>query len=83
MTLGDLGLITYELRWVARMGRASYVNNYFVHKINTDQNSGNCGFVYEVGDNDFKYPGPNYIYLASDTRILNSPEYLRFFWTCL
>lgn len=83
MNLGDLGDITYELRWVARMGRASYVNNYFVHKINADQNSGRCGFVYEVGDNDFKYPGPNYIYLASDTRILNSPEYLRFFWTCL
>ena len=83
MTLGDLGNITYDLRYVSSMGRGYYVHNYFVQRINTDTNIGRCGFVYDVGDNDFKYPGPNYIYLASDHRILTSPEYLRFFWTCL
>jgi len=83
MTLGDLGNITYDLRYVTVMGRGSYVHNYFVQRINSDTNVGRCGFVYEVGDDDFKYPGPNFIYLASDHRILTSPEYLRFFWTCL
>ena len=83
MTLGDLGNITYEIYWVSSMGRGYYVRNYFVYRIDTDTNFGRCGFVYEVGDNDFKYPGPNFIYLGSDQRILTSPEYLRFFWTCL
>lgn len=83
MTLGDLGYITYELNWIESLRGAFYVHSYFVEKINTDQTTGRCGFLYEVGDNDFKYPGPNYIFLASDERILNSPEHLRFFWDCL
>ncbi|MHA1932860.1 MAG: hypothetical protein ACW96X_09990, partial [Promethearchaeota archaeon] len=83
MTLGDLGYITYDLRYISAMGRGSYVHNYFVQRINADTNVGRCGFVYDIGDEDFKYPGPNFIYLGSDQRILTSPEYLRFFWTCL
>ncbi|MHA2038679.1 MAG: cytochrome b/b6 domain-containing protein [Promethearchaeota archaeon] len=83
MTLGDLGEFTYEILFYASMGQGTYVRNYFVYRINGDRNAGRCGFVYEVGDNDFKYPGPNYVFLASDHRILTSPEYLRFFWTCL
>jgi hypothetical protein len=83
MTLGDLGNITYSLRYIYSMGRGTYVRNYFVQKINNDENVGRCGFVYDVGDEDFKYIGLNFIFLASDARILKSPEYLRFFWTCL
>lgn len=83
MTLGDLGHITYELKWIKSFSRARYVYSYFVNKINSDEAIGRCGFVYEVGDADFEYPGPNYIYLAADERILTSPEYLRFFWDCL
>lgn len=83
MTLGDLGNITYELTWYESLGSAGYVYNYFVSKINTEQTVGRCGFVYEVGDEDFISPGPNYIYLAADARILTSPEYLLFFWACL
>lgn len=83
MTLGDLGYITYELNWIESLRGAIYVHSYFVEKINTDQTTGRCGFLYEVGDNDFKYPCPNYLFLASDERILNSPEHLRFFWDCL
>jgi len=83
MTLGDLGYISYELKWVSSLGRASYVHSYFVERINSDQTIGRCGFIYEVGDLDFIYPGPNYIYMGADERVLNSPEYLRFFWACL
>ena len=83
MSLGDLGYITYELSWFDVLGSARYVHNYFVSRINTDETVGRCGFLYEIGDEDFKYPGPNYIFLAADVRILTSPEYLRFFWDCL
>ncbi len=83
MSLGDLGHITYELNWYESFRGAYYVHSYFVEKINDDETIGRCGFLYEVGDNDFKYPGPNYIFLASDERVIISPEYLRFFWDCL
>ncbi len=83
MTLGDLGYISYELNWITSLGQASYVHSYFVERINSSQTTGRCGFIYEVGDLDFIYPGPNYIYMGSDERVLNSPEYLRFFWACL
>ena len=83
MSLGDLGDITYELNWYESFRGSFYVHSYFVEKINADETIGRCGFLYEVGDNDFKTPGPNYIFLASDERVLISPEYLRFFWDCL
>ena len=82
-SLGDLGDITYELNWYESFRGSFYVHSYFVEKINADETIGRCGFLYEVGDNDFKTPGPNYIFLASDERVLISPEYLRFFWDCL
>jgi len=83
MSLSDLGHITYELNWYESFRGAYYVHSYFVEKINADETAGRCGFLYEVGDNDFKYPGANYIFLASDERAIISPEYLRFFWDCL
>jgi len=83
MSLGDSGNITYVLEWIWAMGRASYVHSYFVDQINSDKASGRCGFLYDVGDNDFKNAGPNFIFLSSDERILTSPEYLRFSWGCL
>ena len=75
LTLGELGEITLELRWVGRMGSASYVHSYFVSKINSDQNSGRCGFLYSVSD--------SFIFLSADERILTSPESVSFFWGCL
>jgi hypothetical protein len=83
ISLGDSGNITYVLEWFETLGRASYVHSYFVDQINADKTIGRCGFLYEIGDNDFKYPGPNYIFLSSDERIITSPEYLRFFYSCL
>jgi len=83
MTLGDLGAITYQLEWITSLRGASYVHSYFVDQINSDKTVGRCGFLYEVGDNDFKDLGINYIYIASDERILTSPEYLWIYWGCL
>jgi len=75
MTLGDLGNITYELTWFESFRGASYVHSYFVSKINADETSGRCGFLYEVSG--------SYIFLSADERILTSPESVRFFWGCL
>ena len=75
MTLGDLGNITYELTWFDSFRGASYVHSYFVSKINTDETSGRCGFLYEVSD--------SYIWLSADERILTSPESVRWFWGCI
>jgi len=75
MTLGDLGNITYELTWFESFRAASYVHSYFVNKINTDETSGRCGFLYELNN--------SYIFLSADERIIISPESVRFFWGCL
>ena len=73
-TLGDLGNITYELDWISKLGR-HYVNSYFVVRINTDESTGRCGFLYVVG---------NYFdWLSADERILTSPESVTFYWGCL
>ncbi|MHA1985492.1 MAG: cytochrome b/b6 domain-containing protein [Promethearchaeota archaeon] len=82
MSLGDSGNISYVLEWIESLRGAFYVHSYFVDQINADKTVGRCGFLYEIGDNDFKN-GPNYIFLASDERILTSPEYLLFFYGCL
>jgi len=75
MTLGDLGFITYELKYVGRMGSSSYVHSYFVDKINSDEATGRCGFVYDVSK--------SFIFLSADERILTSPESVNFYWGCL
>jgi hypothetical protein len=74
MTLGDLGNITYELTWIDNLG-SSYVHSYFVSKINNDETTGRCGFLYIVSG--------SFIFLSADERILTSPESVDFFWGCL
>lgn len=83
MTLGDLGLITYELQWYFFMGNARVVQNYWVDSINNDTSHGTCGFVYDTGS--LKYYGfaGNHIHLPSDVNVLNSPDYMRWFWICI
>jgi len=75
MTLGTLGNITYELKWIAHFSSASYVHSYFVNKINDDEAAGRCGFLYAVSN--------SFIWLSADERILTSPESVTFFWGCL
>lgn len=81
MSLGDRGLITYELKWYEKIGSADPVLNYWVEGINDDIAYGSCGFVYETGSEDTHYR--NHIHIPSDQRILVSPDYEEWFWICL
>jgi len=82
MSLGDQGLITYELNWYETIGSA-VVKNYYVDGINTDLAFARCGFVYEVGDLDFDGFSGNHIHIPSDIRIITSPDYEEWFWICI
>ena len=81
MSLGDQGKIEYELGWYESIGTADIVKSYWVDDIDGDKTRGRCGFVYEAGSLEFPFAG--HIHLPSDARILNSPEYVEFFWICL
>jgi hypothetical protein len=83
LSLAYQGKITYELQWYDYIGTARIVRSYWVEAINEDKAVGYCGFVYEAGSKNYRGVQGNHIHLPSDTRILNSPEYLEFFWICL
>ena len=83
MSLGDEELISYKLNWYESIGRARVVKDYWVDKINGDSAAGRCGFVYEAGSKRYSGFRGNHIHLPSDTRPLNSPEYVEFFWICI
>ncbi len=82
MSLGDRGLISYELEWYEDIGTAE-VKNYFVDKINEDESHGRCGFVYETGSYTYDGFRGNHIHIPSDIRVINSPEYAEWFWICI
>ena len=82
-TLGEVKLIDYELKWYEEIGTARIVKNYWVESINGDTHSGRCGFVYEAGDTRFTGFSGNHIHLPSDIRVINSPEYIHYFWICI
>lgn len=83
LSLADQGELTYELNWYDSIGQASVVRSYWVDTIDNDTSEGYCGFVYEAGSTNYYGIDGNHIHLPSDTRILNSPEYVAFFWICL
>jgi hypothetical protein len=83
LSLADQGELTYELNWYDSIGQASVVRSYWVDAIDDDTAEGYCGFVYESGSTNYRGIHGNHIHLPSDTRILNSPEYLMYFWICL
>jgi hypothetical protein len=83
LSLADQGKLTYELNWYDSIGQASVVRSYWVDTIDNDTTEGYCGFVYESGSTNFYGVDGNHIHIPSDTRILNSPEYVAFFWICL
>jgi len=80
LSLGDQGEITYELQWYDSIGTASIVRSYWVNAINEDEAYGRSGFVYETGSLLYQFSKGNHIHLPSDARILNSPEYVKYFW---
>lgn len=83
LSLGDAGLITYDLQWYESIGTAGVVKSYWVERINEDQARGRCGFVYEAGNERFRFFLGNHNHIPSDTRIINSPNYLEYFWICI
>ncbi len=80
LSLADQGKISYDLRWYAEIAN-SEVKDYYVDRINEDEAYGRCGFVYECGEKRFGFK--NHIHLPSDIRVLNSPEYMEWFWICI
>jgi hypothetical protein len=78
LSLGDQGKLTYDLQWYDSIGSAGFVRSYRVERINDDQASGYCGFVYEAGATRFEFS--NHIHIPSDFRLINSPEYAKWSW---
>jgi hypothetical protein len=83
LSLEDQKEISCELQWYESIGSAGIVKNYWVEAINNDKASGRCGYVYEAGSTQFQFFSGNHIHLPSDTRVLNSPEYVEYFWICI
>ena len=83
LSLGDNGELSYELQWYDSIGYAEVVRSYWIDGINDDKSFGRCGFVYESGS--LKYSGfrGNHIHIPSDIRIIDSPEYMEWYWICI
>jgi hypothetical protein len=83
LSLEDQEKISCELQYYESIGTAGIVKSYWVEAINEDVASGRCGYVYEAGSTQFRFSSGNHIHLPSDTRVLNSPEYVEYFWICI
>ncbi len=83
LSLGEAGLISYDLQWHESIGSAGLVKSYWVERINEDQSAGRCGFVYEAGADSFRLFKGNHNHIPSDIRVINSPAYLEYFWICI
>lgn len=81
LSLADQEKITAELQYYESIGTAGLVKSYWVEAINRDKAYGRCGFVYEAGSTQIL--SGNHIHLPSDTRVLNSPDYVEYFWICI
>lgn len=83
LSLADQGMIAYGLTWYDSIGKADIVKTYYVEVINEWKAYDTCGFVYDAGSEKyFRFRG-NHIHIPSDTRVINSPEYVLYFWICL
>jgi len=82
LSLGDQGLITYQLKWYETIGMDE-IKSYWVEGINADIAYARCGYVYEAGDYDFQDRKGNHIHIPSDFRIITSPQYEKWFWICI
>lgn len=83
LSLQEQNKITSELQWYESIGSAGTVKSYWVESIDKDRAYGSCGYVFEAGSTQFPFFSGNHIHLPSDTRVLNSPEYVRYFWICI
>lgn len=85
LSLAEQAKISYGLRWYATIGN-SEIKSFYVDRINEDKvdvssDPVSCGFVYECGERKFGWS--NHIHLPSDIRVINSPEYMKWFWICI
>ena len=83
LTLADAGELSYDLQWYDSLGTAEVVGSYWVNRIDGDVSQGRCGFVYEAGAHEFRFFSGNHNHIPSDIRIINSPEYVEYFWICI
>ncbi len=83
LSLAEEGKISYDLQWYESIGTAGIVKSYWVDRINEDVSEGRCGFVYEAGDEEFFFFRGNHNHIPSDIRIINSPQYVKYFWICI
>jgi hypothetical protein len=84
LSLGEQGqLSTVGLTWYSAIGRADPVDNYFVERIDDAEALQRCGYVYEVGPAEFSGFQGTHIHVATDVRVLVSPDYALWFWLCL
>jgi hypothetical protein len=83
MSLGDQEKLNYTLRWYESIASTRIVKNFWVESMGPDISKGRCGFVYETGSNRRKGRGGNHIHLPSDSKVIYSPDYSRWFWICV
>lgn len=83
LSLADQGNITYGMKWYESIGIADIVKTYYVEQVNEWQAYDACGFVYESGSEKYGSWQGNHIHIPSDARVINSPEYVLYFWICL
>jgi hypothetical protein len=83
ITLGEAGEISYDLQWYESIGTAGIVKSYWVNRINSDESYNRCGFVYEAGNEKFRFFRGNHNHIPSDVRVINSPAYVEYFWICI
>ena len=83
-SLADQGKVSrLGATWYEQIGFAEPVDHYFVEEVNAARARGGCGFVYEVGPEEFRGFDGTHIHLPSDARVIVSPEYEYWFWICL
>ncbi|UCF10780.1 MAG: hypothetical protein JSW65_03635 [Candidatus Bipolaricaulota bacterium] len=88
LSLGEQGHLTkVGLTWYEFIGSADPVEHYFIELVEGDdflaQAFATCGFVYEVGPSEFAGFAGSHIHVATDARVLVSPDYALWFWLCL
>lgn len=88
LSLGEQGKLSeVGLTWYDHIFGADPVDSYYIEKVEAEgfsaQASGGCGFVYEVGPRRFAGFNGSHIHIATDARVLLSPEYALWFWLCL
>ncbi len=83
LSLAEQGQLSYDLQWYESIGTAGVVKSYWVNRINDDVSEGRCGFVYEAGDEEFFFFRGNHNHIPSDIRVINSPQYVKYFWICI